>query len=178
VYAGDIANRDTRIVTSSALRGVLQMVAGEAVNLVNAGYYAAERNVKVVEQRQKDFSDYKNLLTVRVLTDEGTRSVSGTVFEGKEPRIVSVDRYKIDLSPAAEMLCLVYPDIPGVVSKATTVLANHRVNIADMAVGRTGRGKNAIMFISVDDPLTDSMLAEIKSGIEGLETIKAVRLGG
>lgn len=176
VYTGGIAASDTRVVTSSALCGVLLPVAGEAVNLVNAAYYARERNVKVIEKKQDEQADYKNLLTVRVITDEGAHAVSGTVFENREARIVNVDSYTIDLHPAAHMLFMSYPDIPGVVGKFGTVLGNHQINIAHMAVGRAGRGKKAIIFVTVDDPVTEAVMGEIKNSIQGIETIKALRL--
>jgi D-3-phosphoglycerate dehydrogenase len=175
-YGGEIARSDTRVVTAAAITGVLQPVAGEAVNLVNAAYYARERNIKVVETKLDGSTDYKNLLTVRVETDEAARSVSGTVFENREPRIVRVDSTPIDLRPAAHMMFMSYPDIPGVVGKFGTVLGRRQINIAHMAVGRAGRGKKAIIFVTVDDPIPEPVLEEIRQSIEGIETIRAIRL--
>lgn len=174
-YAGDIANSDTRVLTSSAVCGVLKPISG-SVNLVNATFYARERQIAVVERKTREPQVYRNLVTVRMETDEQARAVSGTIFEGKEPRIVGVDGYRVDVTPSRNILVLFYPDVPGVVGKFGTILGSHSINIADMAVGRTQRGKKAVIFVTVDDDVPADVVEEIRASIQGIEFIRAVKL--
>lgn len=174
-YAGDIANSDTRVLTSSAVCGVLKPIS-ESVNIVNATFYARERQIAVVERKTREPQVYRNLVTVRMETDEQARAASGTIFEGKEPRIVSVDGYRVDVTPSQNILVLFYPDVPGVVGKFGTILGSHNINIADMAVGRSERGKKAVIFVTVDSDVPPVVLNEIRSSIQGIEFIKAVKL--
>lgn len=178
VYSGNLARNDTRALTAAALQGALQPAAGENVNAVNASVYAQERGIRVVESRREDGSGYRNLVTVRVETESASRAVSGTVFEKKEPRIVGVDSYSIDLRPAPNLLFLSYPDVPGVVGKFGAVLGRRSINIAHMAVGRVARGQKAVIFVTVDDPVPPDALDEIRRAIPDVETLKSLRLEG
>lgn len=173
--AGEIADADTRALTAAAVRGVLRPICGDTVNLVNAPVLAEERRIRVIEMRRKDLADYKNLVTVR-LGAEQNRVVSGTVLEGRTPRIVNVEGYAVDLQVSRYMLCMIYPDIPGVVGRFGTVMGRHGINIANMTVGRAGRGQRAVIFVTVDDPVPRSVVQELTREIEGLEFIRAIEL--
>jgi len=173
--AGAIAEGDTRALSAAAVCGVLRPICGDTVNLVNAAVLAEERQVRVIETRRKDVADYKNLVTVRLGGQPG-RTVSGTVLEGKTPRVVDVDGYDVDLKVAPHMLCMIYPDIPGVVGRFGTVMGRRGINIGSMTVGRTGRGQRAIIFVTVDEPISLQVVDELRRDIEGLEFIRAIEL--
>jgi D-3-phosphoglycerate dehydrogenase len=176
VAAGEIASADTRALAANAIRGVLRPICGEAVNMVNAGLLASERGIRVSETRRRDVASYRNLLTVRLGGQGRAREVSGTILEGGEPRIVSVDEYRVDLRAAPHMLVMVYPDIPGVVGKFGTVMGRQGINIAGMAVGRTAPGQRAMIFVTVDTAIPAAVVDELRRTIEGLELIRAIEL--
>ena len=174
-YAGAIGGFDTAAITGSAIRGALSGVAGEEVNMVNARLYAREYGIQVTENRRKDAGTYKSLITVRVVAEEGIRTVSGTIFEGGQERIVGVDDFDIDLRPCHHMLMLLYADVPGMVGKFGTILGDHNINIARMEVGRTQRGKQAIILLGLDEAAAPKVIAEIRAKVE-LKDIKSITL--
>jgi D-3-phosphoglycerate dehydrogenase len=173
--AGEIADADTRALTAAAVRGVLRPICGDTVNLVNAPVLAEERHIRVIETRRKDVADYKNLVTVR-LGGNPARIVSGTILEGRTPRIVNVEGYAVDLQVARYMLCMIYPDIPGVVGRFGTVMGRRGINIANMTVGRAGRGRRAVIFVTVDERVPPDVVDELSREIEGLEFIRSIEL--
>ena len=103
------------------------------------------------------------------------KSVSGAVFEGRDPRIVEIDAMDIDLRPSKHMLCLAYLDVPGVVGKVGTILGQNQINIARMEVGRAERGKQAMILLAVDDPVKPEILEEIRRAINAHD-VRAVML--
>ncbi len=173
--AGAIGSFDTAAITGAAICGMLAGIVGSEVNIVNARIYARETGLVVTENRRKDAGNYKSLLTVRVGTDEGNRSIAGTIFEGGQARIVAIDDFDIDIRPSRHMLMMLYPDVPGMVGKFGTVLGGGGINIARMEVGRDARGKQAIVLVAVDDPVPPKLIEEIRARIE-LKDIKGILL--
>jgi D-3-phosphoglycerate dehydrogenase len=174
-FLGQVAGFEISAMTQAAVKGALQPLVGSEVNEVNARFTARERGIQIVENRRKDARNYKSLVSVRVETEGGARSVSGTVFEGPSPRVVQVDAFDIDLRPSKHMLVMVYPDVPGMVGKFGTILGNHKINIARMEVGRSAPGQQAIIMLAVDDPVPAVVIEEIRSKVEVRE-IRSITL--
>jgi D-3-phosphoglycerate dehydrogenase len=164
-YRGAIAAFETGPVTQSALKGALRPTLGEDVNVINSRFIAKEAGIQVSEEKQKEAGTFKSLLSVRVETEQGVRTVAGTVFEGRDSRIVEIDHMDIDLRPARHMVCLVYQDVPGVVGKVGTILGDNKINIGRMEVGRAEKGKQAMILLSVDDPVKSEILEQIRAAI-------------
>jgi D-3-phosphoglycerate dehydrogenase len=150
-------------------------VGGDEVNAVNARFYARDRGINVIENRRKDAKNYKSMMQVRVDTETGSRTMAGTVFEGGQPRIVQVDAFDIDLKPSKHMLTMTYPDVPGMVGKFGTILGSHQINIARMEVGRSGRGEQAMILLSLDDAVPAAVVEEIRASVK-VTDIRAITL--
>ena len=160
IVRGKIAGGETRALGVSALRGLLSNW-DQDVNLVNAPLVAEERGIAVADETSLDSPDYANLVRVEVSTAGGVRSVSGTVFEGREPRIVEVDGFNLELRPGGVLLVLFYPDKPGMVGKFGTILGEAGINIASMDVGRKEKRGRACIALSLDDPVPPAVLEKI-----------------
>ena len=65
VYEGQVADLDTRLLTTAVLAGILHGRVEEAVNLVNAGNLARERGLEWTETTSPRARDYTNRITVR-----------------------------------------------------------------------------------------------------------------
>ena len=64
--------------------------------------------------------------------------------------------------------------MPGIIGKIGSLLGSFNVNIASMQVGRIIVRGDAVMAVSLDDPLPDSLLLDIMkvTGIRDAYTIK------
>ena len=68
-YSGGITELNTSILTASALKGLLNVILQEPVNLVNALVVTKERKIEIVETKKRDVEDYSNLITLKVISD-------------------------------------------------------------------------------------------------------------
>ncbi|HZL72184.1 MAG TPA: phosphoglycerate dehydrogenase [Planctomycetota bacterium] len=176
-FLGQVGGFEISAMTQAAVKGALQPVVGPEVNEVNARFTAREHGLQIIENRRKDARNYKSLVSVRVETDEGSRVVAGTVFEGPSPRVVQIDSFDIDLRPSKHMLVIAYPDVPGMVGRFGTILGNRQINIARMEVGRSGRGQQAIIMLTVDEPVPPEAIEEIRSKVQ-VQEIRSITLPG
>ncbi len=174
-FMGQISAFEVGPITQAAIKGALRPTLGEDVNIINARYFAKEAGIEVTEEKRKDARNYKSLLSVRVEAEQGSRTVAGTVFEGRDSRIVEIDRLDMDLRPSKHMVVLSYLDVPGVVGKVGTILGQNQINIARMEVGRVERGRQAMILLAVDDPVRAEILEEIRRAINAHD-VRAVML--
>jgi D-3-phosphoglycerate dehydrogenase len=166
-YLGRIAESDTRVLTLAVVKGVLSGVVHEPVSFVNAPIIASERGIAISEMRSTVSSDYVNLIHVRADTDEGSVSVSGTLVGGRNAeRVMQVNGYDIEMSPAPYMLFFTYVDRPGIIGKVGTILGEADINIATMDVGRPSRGGTALMGLTLDSPVPPDVVERIRAEIE------------
>jgi D-3-phosphoglycerate dehydrogenase len=160
---GQLADTDTRILRTAVLKGMLSQATDEPVNLVNAGYFAEQRGIKVTETKRPETHDYTNMLIVRATTGgEPVEIAVSLIGKKNEPRLVSLFGYDLDMAPGAFMVFFRYPDRPGMIGKVGTILGDEGVNIASMQVGRTEAGGTALMGLVVDSALSEDLLTRIK----------------
>jgi D-3-phosphoglycerate dehydrogenase len=166
---------DAHVLAVSALRGVLGKLVDETVNLVNVSMIAESRGIELSERRSEKGRTYRNTLVVKLVAGGRERSVAGALFEGSEARIVQIDGFDIDVRPAPWMLFMAYPDRPGMVGRFGTLLGEANINIAGMSVGRNEKRGEAVVVLTVDDPVPEEVLATIRSAIEADE-VRSIQL--
>ena len=159
-YRGNIANKNTELVTRALLKGILSYMLGESVNLVSALPIAKDRGISVEEAKTEDVEHYESLIEVEVEDERGIY-LAGTCF-GDEPRILMIDKYKVDFVPRGHYIISLHEDKPGVIGRVGTLFGQHNINIAGMIVGRYGgRGGIQLMLLLVDDPPSDDVLRKM-----------------
>ena len=150
-YAGEISGVDTSPLKAMAIKGLLQPVLDEPLNLVNAPVIAKGRGLNVVERKTGEVANYSNLITIQLDTEHSSHVVAGTLFFG-EPHLVRVDKYWLDVAlTGGHMLFSYHRDRPGMIGHVGTVLGAADVNISFMAVGRLAPRGEALMAIGVDE---------------------------
>ncbi len=155
--AGELAGHDTAPLAAAVLRGLLESVTEERVNLVNAAHLARARGIGLVERRTPDAGRHASLITL-----SGATTVGGTVAGG-EPRLVRLGEYWLDVPPAAYMLVTRHQDRPGTMGRVGQTLGLADVNISAMYLARSGPRADAFMILALDDPVPDSVAAEIRA---------------
>ncbi|MFB6093341.1 MAG: phosphoglycerate dehydrogenase [Halanaeroarchaeum sp.] len=173
-YGGDIATEDVELVTLAAQQGVFASLGWEA-NAVDAPRVAAEHDVAVTETTSRETTDFTSQVTVTVRGDDAELAVSGTLFAGEEPRLVSIDGYRVDAVPHGHVLVAYNRDEPGVIGTIGTVLGDHDVNIAGMFNGREAVGGEALTVYTLDDPVTEAVLETLR-GDDRITDVKSVAL--
>ena len=82
-YRGDVADRNTKLITAAFAAGLLEMRLAESVNIVNAELLARERGIELIEQKNRDKGDFSTLIRAEVLTEKSTYFAAATLF-GKQ----------------------------------------------------------------------------------------------
>ena len=158
---GELAENDSQPVMIAALKGLLSHALQERVNYVNANLEAKERGIHVVETRDTNIKDYTGSLRLTAKGALGEHSVSGVLLGGNEIRVTDIDNFPINVPPTKHMLFTLHRDMPGIIGKIGSLLGSFNVNIASMQVGRKIVRGDAVMVLSIDDPLPEGILGEI-----------------
>jgi D-3-phosphoglycerate dehydrogenase / 2-oxoglutarate reductase len=174
ICSGDLATKDVSPLVVAALRGVL---AGRMLNVtfVNAHLIARNNGIQVRESKFNEESQFRSELSVILATDKGVTPISGTVLAHDEAIITTINSHPINLTPARYMLFTTHKDQPGMVAKVAGALGKHDVNISTMGVGRRGVREDAVMVMTLDDPVPQA-LAEELSHLDGIHTARFVSL--
>lgn len=162
IYTGRIAKKDVKPITTSALKGVLSVMLHDAANMVNAPLIAKERGIRVLETKVNHDQDAPGIVTMKVTTDKGIGSVSGTVTGELDKRIIAVDEYKIDIIPEGRVILNFHTDQPGIVGKLGSILGKNDINIAYMQLGRKAYRGEALMAMGIDEDVSPDVMAEIR----------------
>jgi D-3-phosphoglycerate dehydrogenase len=165
IYGGELTQfaNSLKFVTRLALKGLLDPILQQPVNIVNAEFIAKERGIAVSETVTAESSGFKNLITLRIRTDKTEEAVSGSVFFRGRSRIVAVGGYTMDMVPEGFVIVSKHLDKPGVIGRVSTLLGKNNINIAGMQVGRIIPGEPAIMVLNVDDEVPEKVMEEIRS---------------
>ncbi len=160
-YAGDVADLNTKPLTAVLLQGLLKPLL-ESVNMVNAPVIAKERDIKVTEVRGGSSPEYHTLIRLTVVTDDRSRTVSGTLFAGVKPRIVEIKGIAIEAELGPNVLYVTNEDKPGFIGRLGTLLGQEGVNIATFHLGRSEAGGDAIALVLVDQPISEDLVAKVR----------------
>jgi len=162
-YRGDIAARNTRLLTAAFAAGLLELRLAQQVNLVNAELLARERGIELVEEKSSAKGDFSTLIRTVVETEKKTYVAAATLFGNQYLRLVHLGPYHLDAYLDGIMLIFSHRDMPGLIGFIGTVFGKHQVNIAQMAVGRQQPGGEAIAVLNLDSMPPEAALAEVRS---------------
>ena len=173
--AGELAEHDAAPLTAAVLRGLLENVTTERVNLVNAAALARARGITVVERKTPDAGAFSSQLTVSGEAGGVTTTVGGTVAGG-ESRFTRLNAYRLDMAPAPAMIVTHHHDRPGTVGRIGLILGEADVNISAMHLARSGPRQDALMILALDDDLPDRVAEAIRAS-DGVLELWSIRLG-
>ncbi len=172
---GAAASLNPKPITGAVLAGLMK-VHSDTVNMVNAPFLAKERGIDVREVRHDREGDYHTLLRVTVKTDEGDRSVAGTLFGNAAPRLVELFGIKVEADLDGDMLYIVNEDAPGFIGRLGSTLGEAGVNIGTFHLGRREAGGEAVLLLSVDQPVPQDVLDAVCK-LPGVKRVKPLKFG-
>jgi D-3-phosphoglycerate dehydrogenase len=167
-YRGEVAGKDTRLLTATVAAGLLQQSLEDEINFVNAEVLLRERGIELAEQSTSERGAFSSVITAELVTASRAYKVAGTFFGHKMARLVQIGDYRLDAYLDGVLLVFTHRDVPGIIGKVGTIFGQHRVNIAQMAVGRSQPGGDAIGVLNLDSRPSDEALAEVAAHPEVL----------
>jgi D-3-phosphoglycerate dehydrogenase len=173
---GEEISNQIKPLTVAILKGMLEPILDRSVNYVNAPHLAQARGIVVSQVTGLPTPDYPNLITCRVEWDGGgSRTVAATLFSTREPRLVQIDGYRVDVRPEGTILVTQSHDRPGFIGQVGTLLGEHGINIATWRTGRDKPYGMAISFISIDSDVPDEVMKRLLE-IELVSKVRKVQL--
>jgi D-3-phosphoglycerate dehydrogenase / 2-oxoglutarate reductase len=166
---GAAASLNQKPITGAVLAGLMGTYS-QTVNMVNAPTLAKERGLAVTEIRHEREGDYHTLLRVTVGTATGDRSVAGTLFGNKAPRLVDIFGVEVEAELDGSMIYLVNTDAPGFIGKLGTTLGEAGINIATFNLGRRAEGGEAVALVSVDGRVESGIVDQL-CAIDGVRQV-------
>jgi D-3-phosphoglycerate dehydrogenase len=174
-YSGEIIKYDLSPLTMALAKGILSPILKDTVNFINAIGLAQERSIKIKEMKSSKEEEFVTSIQLEIKTDKETKKITGTLSPNKQPRIVKIDEYYVELSPSGEMIVIQNWDRPGIIGNLGTLLGKHHINIAAMTFGRHSPGGKAISVLNVDSAVSGEILDKIKN-IENILAVKVIKL--
>ena len=176
-YAGALVDAKTDLVRNAAIEGLLQ--GSENVNRINAAAIAAERGIRVHEEKQESHrGGAATVLTIELHASTGRHHATATVIHDEQPRLLEFDGIDIEAPLEGNLLVCRNLDVPGVIGKIGTILGEQGVNIANFALGRERGGAkpaHALAVVQVDAPVSGAVIDALQS-IEAIIEVKPVQL--
>ena len=175
-YAGEIASGECAPIRTAAVAGLLEAVTDQRVNAVNADLVAHERGLTVREERTASSEPWASLVELAVGAADGAPllTLAGSTAHGR-PHLASLDGFAIDAELAGTMLVTRHHDRPGIVGRVGTMLADAGINISSLELSRLSERGEAMMFVSVDDPLDEAVLEGVRAA-DGIIEARVVEL--
>ncbi len=173
-YRGEVAGKNTKLITASFAAGLLNRAMDQEINIVNAEVLLRERGIELLEQTRTDPGAFSSTISVEVVAEKKTHKVVGTLFGHDMPRLVQLDDYRLDAFLDGVLMVFTHMDVPGIIGTVGTIFGKHKANIGQMAVGRAAKGGEAIGVLNLDAPPPLAALEEVRrcGAINGAQVIK------
>ena len=173
-YRGEIASRNTRLVTAAFAAGLLES-ALEDVNIVNSEVLLRDRGIELVEQSRTDPGAFSSVVAVDLVSGDHVHRAAGTLFGHAMPRLVQLEGHRLEAYLDGVLLVFTHQDVPGIIGRVGNAFGGMGVNIAQMTVGRSAPGGDAIGVLNLDqEPSADAVAAVL--ACPGVRSARVVKL--
>jgi D-3-phosphoglycerate dehydrogenase len=177
-YRGEVAAKDTKLLTAAFCAGLLEKALDEEVNIVNAEVLLRERGIRLTAQSDAQMGAFSSSISVHTTDSNGeTHAVGGTLFGNNMPRLIRVDDYRLETYLDGILLFFTHEDVPGIIGGVGTIFGRHQVNIAQMSVGRAQDrpGGPAIGVLNLDSQPPQKAIDEVLAH-PSIHSVKVIEL--
>ena len=173
--AQDLPNIDP--VTRAVLLGFLSRASVKDLNNINVRSIASTLGLTVEEKRSSEPVTFNEWLHVQAFNgSEKVISAGGTFFGSpNNPRIVRLFSTPVEIPISGTLLLLTNKDRPGIVGYLGTLLAKHKVNIANMSLNRDEAGGHALSVLNLDSAPPAAVLEELQRDPD-ISNVRVVKL--
>ena len=163
-YSGpDLQEIPIQPLTQTVIKGLLDPIMAEKVNLINAPLILKQRQIELTTSTTSESKGYTGEITVRVKGKTEEYSVSGAVFQGQEVRLVRLNDYRLEAELEGINLVIQNLDKPGTIGLIGVTLGQFDVNIANMHLSRTRERDRAVAIIRIDNEAPSEALDMLRA---------------
>ena len=135
---------------------------------------AAEKGIEILFT-ETDLGDvHPNTVKFMIIKEDGrVTEVTGSSIGGGNIMIFDIDGQAVEFTGERPTLLTQHKDLPGVISKISSLFYDENMNIGNMRVYRNGKGKTATMALETDSMIPEEIIDKIKE-IEEVENVKFI----
>ena len=163
IYRGEVAAKNTKLLTASFAAGLMEAALEGPVNLVNAMSLAKARGIAIEEATAEAPGDFGTLIQAEVTTERKTYIAAGTLFGKQFLRLVRLGAYRLDAHLDGNLMVFTHHDRPGLIGFIGKTFGDHGVNIAQMNVGRETPGGEAIGVVNLDSVPPEDAIEAVRA---------------
>ncbi|MBR1776281.1 ACT domain-containing protein [bacterium] len=140
-------------------KGLLAGVLGYSVDDSRIkNIFETETSIKYAYEYVQDISRHPN--SVDIIFDNEF-IISGDSVGAGEIRINNINGFYANIDGKYDTLVITYKDKPGMISSVSNMLQKQNVNIASLHCDRDSKGGDATMYIAMDIPVGDDIVAKV-----------------
>lgn len=153
--------------------GILNMDPWDE-NLKRSFNIADEKGIEL-KFIETDLGDvHPNTVKFIITRDDGhLTEVTGSSIGGGNILVFNIDGQNVEFTGEHPTILTQHRDLPGVISKISTILFEKNINIANMRVYRSGKGKMATMALETDSLILENAMNKIKD-LDEIESVKFI----
>ena len=175
-YRGEVAAKNTKLLTAAFAVGLLENALEEEVNIVNAELLAPRAR----HRSGRAIAGRSGLVQ---LADHGRDDLRGGHITARPARSSATkcrgscnsDHHRLEAFLDGVLMIFTHRDVPGIIGRVGTIFGRQQINIAQMAVGRAGPGGEAIGVLNLDQEPTAEAMAEV-TGSPDIQSATVIRL--
>jgi D-3-phosphoglycerate dehydrogenase / 2-oxoglutarate reductase len=162
-YRGEVTGKNTKLLTAAFCAGLMERAFDEEVNIVNAEMLLKERGIAVTEESRSEMGAFSSSITASVTDGKQSHTAAGTLFGNDMPRLIRLDDFRLEAYLDGVLLIFQHNDVPGIIGTVGTIFGKHKVNIAQMSVGRVAPGGMAVGVLNLDGVPPAAAIEEVSS---------------
>lgn len=153
--------------------GILNMDPWDE-NLKNSFQIAEEKGIELIFTETDLGEVHPNTVKFIITKNDGhITEVTGSSIGGGNITIINIDDQTVEFTGERPTILTKHKDLPGIISKISSILYEENINIANMKVFRSQKGKMQTMALETDSIISESLKDKIK-GIKEIENVKFI----
>ncbi len=176
-FRGEVAGKNTKLLVNAFCVGLLERAFDDEINIINAEVMLRERGIELTEESHREMGAFASSVTAHVAGGDRSVSAGGTLLGHNMPRLIVLDEHRLEAFLDGDLLLFSHRDVPGIIGRVGNIFGEHNVNIAQMAVGRSGGapGGTAIGVLNLDSLPSQEALDAVRA-IEGITSACVAQL--
>lgn len=145
-------------------KGLLAGVLGLSVDdrrIKNIFTDEVSKNIEYSFEYYEDFKKHPNAVDF-IFENGRSMTIYGESVGAGEVCVRKIDDFSVKLTGKYNTLMIVYEDVPGMISKVTSLIQEKNINIASLHCDRYAKGEEASMCICIDGDLDSDIIEAVK----------------
>ena len=179
---GDIIHLPDTPIASHLLSGALKSGSKaenhsvDLINMVNSIAIAREKGVNIeISKKDRPLTSHTNFIACDFHTDKGMIHLGGTIYAKNHYRLIEFGHYIVDADLNEKIVIVENRDVPGIIGKVGTLLAEDNINITHVSSGRQTDKQMAVNIFNVEGKWNGGLRQRLEA-IPNVERVLLVAL--